>query len=606
MKPRLFTGVVLGASLLGGQASAAPVIGHFEAHDDMNGGALWRNDQPNNNNQRGAGAEHQSVVQLKGGRILMVATASYTDVVPMVPGAGLSSAEAGVLPPSDGNPGVQATGRRVQALCTAYQLDPQQGLVKVNMSYFTNNNSPDWQNGHKTTLAVVNGGEAALAMYGYDPNGVRTRIYGRVLGPNCELMSQQTQLFADPNNNDDYGGVSAAFQPVFSDVNGVTRIGGCHIGNGNGNDDGHCFAVSTQATGQAGAAAYTIKPEFNIVTEGQEERTRPFSLSTPFPDMMLACWSKGNNRPTDSVRCGMINTAPGVPDAQRLVWRQYVIERTGNIHYTTPAVAAVVDAQGKPTDTYILSYVKVDTTNRQGRAKGRTSIQTVPIQISMTGLKMLDTPKEGLFGLSDGAHPAVTTAFYGPDKRPVAFMFSGSITDGGTATAKIIGMTPEGKLEPVRALNWAAATSGGFTSQWYGHNPNSPQGRTSPPQTILVDNPGYGITGGYQSDVKSFLLVSHVYHKDHGGVCTPDPNKGTNNGTCGGKNALGLSLIPLVADAPKGNPTNPNDPSPTDPTTSDLDEPGTLLGGCSAGGNGAGAMLLLGFAAMFLRRRRSN
>jgi MYXO-CTERM domain-containing protein len=321
---------------------------------------------------------------------------------------------------------------------------------------------------------------------------------------------------------------------------------------------------------------------------------------------MLACWSKGNNRPTDSVRCGLINTAPGVPDAERLVWRQYVMERVGNIHYTTPAVAPVLDAQGNPTDQYIVTYVKVDTTNRQGRAKARTAIQTVPIQISMTGFKMLDTPKEGLFGLSDGAHPGLVAGVYGPEKRPVAFMFAGSITDGGTATAKIIGVTPEGKLEPIRALNWAAATSGGYTSLWYGHNPNSPQGRSSPPQSIVVDNPGYGITGGYQPDVKNFLLVTHVYHKDRAGQCTPDPEKGTNNGTCGGKNALGLSLIPIVADAAKGNPTNPGDPAPIDPTTDGAGESGTLLGGCSTSGAGAGAWLLLGFAALFLRRRRSN
>ena len=122
------------------------------------------------------------------------------------------------------------------------------------------------------------------------------------------------------------------------------------------------------------------------------------------------------------------------------------------------------------------------------------------IQISMTGLKLLDQPQEGLFGIADGALPAVTTGVYGSDRRPVAFLFAGSITDGGTATAKIIGMTPEGKLEPVRALNWAAADSGGYTSQWYGHNPNTPQGRSYPVTSIVVDNPGYGT--GYQPDVK--------------------------------------------------------------------------------------------------------
>lgn len=603
MKPRLLYGLVLGASLLGGVAAAAPFIATFEAHDDMHAGALWRNDRPNNNAQRGAGCEHQSITMLKGNRIIVVCTASYTDVTPMIAGAGLSSLEAGLRAPTDGDPGTQATGTRVEGLCSSYQVDATRGLVKTNMAYFTDNRSPDWQNMHKPMVSAVNGGSAALVLFGHDPNGNRTRVYGKVLGPNCELLSQQTQLFAD--NNDDYGGLSQAFQPVMQDANGLSRVAGCFIGNGNGGDNGHCFAVSTQATGQPGVGAYTLKPEFEIVVENDEERTRPSSLATPFKDMMLACWSKGNNRPTDSVRCGMINTAPGVPNAERLVWRQFVMQRQNNIHYTTPVVAPITDAAGNPTDKYIVSYVKVDTTNRAGRAKARTAIQSVPIQVSMTGFTMMDKPVEGLFGMADGAHPGLTPGFYGTEKRPVAFMFAGSITDGGPAPAKIIGLTADSKIEPIRALNWASASSGGYTSQWYGHNPNTPQGRSSPVQTLAVDNLGYGMAGGYQPDVKSFLVVANIYHKDHAGQCgTGDPTKGTNNGTCGGKNAFGLVLIPLAADAPKGDPTNPDDPNPIDPTSSS--DPGSTLGGCATAGGDAGALLLLGFAALLIRRRRSN
>ena len=106
MKPRFLATVVLGSSLLGGAAIAEPFIGTFEVHDDMHAGALWRNDRPNNNNQRGAGGEHESTVLLSGGRILVVATASYTNVTPMIPGAGLSSLDAGVLAAKDGDPGV--------------------------------------------------------------------------------------------------------------------------------------------------------------------------------------------------------------------------------------------------------------------------------------------------------------------------------------------------------------------------------------------------------------------------------------------------------------------------------------------------------------------
>jgi len=610
MKPQYLTGLVFGASLVGsvgGLAHATPVIATFEVHDDMHAGALWRNDRPNNNNQRGAGIEHQSITVLKTGQVIVVGTASYTDVVPLKPNAGLSSLEAGLVIPTDGDPGVQATGNRVEGLCTSYNIDGTMGLVKNNVAYFTKNNSPDWQNMHKPHVQAINGGTAALVLYGYDPNGNRTRVWGMVLGANCEILSPQVQLFA--SNNDDYGGLYDAANTVYSDAAGITRVCGGFIGNGNGTDDGHAFCVSAQATGGTGPASYTIKPEFEISTEPQEERTRGTTQTTPFPDMMLSCWSKGNDRPTDSVRCGLVNTAAGVPNDQRLVWRQYVMERQGNIHYTTPSVAAVLDANGAPTDKYIVTYVKVDTTNRNGRSKGMTSIQTVPMQITMTGFKLLDTPKEGLFGITDGAHPGMTTGYYGADKRPVAFLFAGSITDGGTSTAKIIGLTPDGKVEPVRALNWASSSSGGKTSQWYGHNPNTPQGRSYPVTSMVIDNPGYGKSAGYQPDVKSFLLVANAHHKDHSAGCAtpPDPNKGTTNGVCGGKNAFSLVLVPLAADATTA-PTDPNDPTPGGGSaTTNGDDPGTTLGGCSTThGAGAGSLMLLGFAALLIRRRRAN
>ena len=162
MTPRTLTGLVLGATLAGGAASAAPFIGQFEAHNDMHGGALWRNDRPNNNNQRGAGNEHLAITQLTGGYVLVVGTASYTDVTPLIPGAGLSSLDAGLRPPGDGDPGTQAQGTRVEGLCVSYKLDATKGLVMNNMAYFTDNDSPDWQNMHRPDVVAVDGGKDNL------------------------------------------------------------------------------------------------------------------------------------------------------------------------------------------------------------------------------------------------------------------------------------------------------------------------------------------------------------------------------------------------------------------------------------------------------------
>jgi len=63
-----------------------------------------------------------------------------------------------------------------------YQLDPVKGLVMTNMSYFTKNNSPDWQNMHKPHAQPVNGGASALVQYGYPPERVKTERFGATGG----------------------------------------------------------------------------------------------------------------------------------------------------------------------------------------------------------------------------------------------------------------------------------------------------------------------------------------------------------------------------------------------------------------------------------------
>src|SRR5262249_29260902 len=334
---------------------------------------------------------------------------------------------AGVLPPTDSDPGVQPTGNRVEGLCAAYQLDKAQGLVKVNVAYFTKNKSPDWQNMHKPHAQAINGGAAALVQDGYDPNATNTKTYGMVLGPNCDIQSAQTLLFA--NTNDNLGGLWDADRNTYADTNGVTKACGGRIGDGAGDDDVWVHCTTTTATGQPGAAAYTIKPDFKVVIDTQEARSRGTTSLTPFPNMMLAVWASGNTNPPNNIRLGLVNTATGVPDNQRIVWRQTIAQRNGNIHFTTPSMVPITDATGNPTNRFIVSYVRVDTTNRGGKQKGRTSIQTVPLEVSQTGLTLLDLPVQNLFELPDAAHPGMTRGVYGVDSRPVAFLFDASITD---------------------------------------------------------------------------------------------------------------------------------------------------------------------------------
>lgn len=614
MKKLSVTGVLLGASLLAGVATAGPTISQFPLHNEFNSGALWPNDQPRNNQFRGAGMEHQAMVQLADGTVLVVGTGSYTDIVPTK--GGLSSADAKVMKPTDAGtdplgrgaqPGTDANNYRVQGLCFSVKPDATQGLVVNNSAYFTKNDGEHWKNANKMAIREIDGGKAALVVYGFNPKGENnTVLYGTVIGPDCTVMSAQARLFA--GNNDNYGGAELCPAGTAASANGTDNIIGTLIGNGNGTDNAHAYSIKVKATGQAGAAAYQVTPNWIIDTDQQEERSRQKCAASPFANTAVLSITNGNTQPTNNNIISLINTADGVPAAQRIVWRKTVSQRAGNIRYTTSDIVPILDAAGKPTTKYIYQSVKVDITGRQGRAKGKTSIQLVPVEISMAEAKLGEV-KETPFELqSDFSHPGLSAGTYGPDKRPVAFVMSGTVTDSAAPTAtQIIGMNAAGGVEPVRALYWGASSSA-YTSLRYGQNPQTPQGRAYSPPVLMIKNPGAGVAGGFKPEVKEFALVASVHHNEKIANCTTDAAKGTNNGTCGGKSAASLVLIPTLADAGAtqgGNGNNPNDSSPVDPTGGSGDSDSSI-GGCSTSGGSTGLATLALLGLVAIRRRRSS
>jgi len=642
MKKSVFAGLFLGVSLVSGAALAdaptsAPFIQQIEFHNDMHAGALWQNNNPQNYDQHGAGCEHGAITYLAAAqRILYTCTASYTDITPAVTTfttgvAPLSSQAAYVLDPTDAGAdgiGVREDGnsRRVQALCASYQYDPVAGLKLVNSGYFTNNNNNDWKNGHKQAVYSIYNGAAAIAFFGYNPNNPNnTATYAHVLGPSCEILTNnngqtgvqggQTLLVA--KTNDDVGGLyEGGVSRTRTDGNWEVIFG--MIGNGNGLDNGWIAKAKVVANTDG---TYSVSKVFDQTVVQNEERSRGTIIETTNPNEVLVIYAEGNAQPpNDGLRASRVDVEdtyaganPDQGDGGRIIWRQYLMQRQGNIYYTTPSMVPIRDSSGNVTDNFIANYVMVDTSNRNGRNKGRTQSQTVPITISETGVTMTDQPQAGLFGLADNSHPGMVEGTYGTTNQPVSFLFDASIEDGGQATVKIVGMDSSNHLSPIRALNWADTTSGGFTSQWYGENPNTAQGRTYPPHGLLWTNPGYGQAGGFQSSVSQFLIVEHAYHENHSGECPAgstdnSATNGTDNGTCGGKNAAGLVMIPVNADAAPS--TGSNDPVPTNPDPINPTAGGSsqTLGGCSTTGTagGAGSLVLLGMALASVRRRRSN
>jgi MYXO-CTERM domain-containing protein len=587
MKSKTLTSLLLAmiaspAAVFAGPMTAVPI------HGGDNAGRLWDNGGPRNNDQRGAGAEHSSCAWLKTKKSLVcLSTASYTDI---------SNAGA-----------VNIAETRIQGLCASYKFDPMTGLKPIVTKYVSNNESPDYQNYHKVAARPVADGNYVMSMYGYDPNGVNTATYAQILDENCNNMAGQefAQTLIIAKNNDDVGGNNWLGAPLVDSATG-SKACGTQIGNGNGQDDGWLTCVKVEVNG----AKVTVAKIFDQSIVTNEERSRTVCAPTASPNKVVCSWAEGNNQPPDrGVRVGLIDVSDAAPQGGRILFKQYIKQREGNIYYSTPDLVNVPKADGTPSNDFVMSYVKIDRNGINGRNKGKTNQFTVPLTVSDTAATMAQEPVTGILGAADAAHPGMISGVFGPDKRFVTVLTNPTITDGGTGNFTLVGKDATGKLEKLSTVDMGMPLAGGWISQRYGNNPNTPQGRNYAPDGLMVDNPGFGVVGGYQPLVEKFMVMSVSGTKKRGA--------GTGGGT-GDQNQdkLGwdIVLVPMVEgnvvdptdpDAP--TPTDPSNPTPTDPSNpTPTDNNGGGIGGCSTGGaNSAGLGLVVLGLALAGRRRRN-
>ncbi len=577
-----FVGTLIGTATIALMAGSALAQGIYTlpVHGGDYAGRAYpgEDERRNNNDQEGAGMEHvrcNLIPNAPGGaRVMCVGTGSYTDI----PGS----------PVND----------RIQVLCSSHKLDPQLGLVQTALKYVTNNRGDEYQNGHAPVIAPAFGGTAAVAYYNYDPDN-NTKLWGKILGPDCEELSQQTLLLAKQNDNV----LGHASNPiVVADGTDETRLGSCGIGNGNGRDDMWCLGVRATKT-QAG---YSLQTYFDKSVEAEEERSRPSVNESPIPDTIFECAAVGNAQPPNrGMRCALVSTDPNTPNDQRVLWRRYIQERQGEIYATTPAVSALRDPlTGKVTGKYIVTYVEVDTSQRNGREKGATSLKVVPVNVTAAALEVLDTPRYNLVGAGDQAHQTSCDGQWGPDAKAMGFIIQGSVVGSVTGVGRMNMLSLDGitnKAVEEDSVVFGDSFDTGWISQYYGNNPNTPQGRNHG-FCMMVKNPGYGITGGFQPTVKDFLMVANT------------PRRLRTTGVAEDKLAFELVLVPAVVPAeapqPDPDPTPEPDPDPTPDPTEDPDpaDAGAQIGGCSTGGStSTGGLLLIGLAIGFtIRRRRAE
>jgi|GEM_PF-2603714 len=574
----LFVAMTIPATAL----AAAPKdydIAFTQVHDGDNAG-LGRPNQ--NNDQRGAGGEHFSIASIPnapgGARLVFCGTASYTDI-PNSPVA-----------------------HRIQVLCGAYQLDPMTGLKDGDLStpnvmepewikYVTNNDGDEYQNGHKLKVVPVLGGTAFAAFYGFDPDN-NTDTWAQVYGADGTMLVGQTKIIE--NNNDDLGGSLDKFVLEADSSDTSVLVGGV-IGNGNGDDDSWAFGVRIEKS----AEGYTMRRTWKQNVILAEERSRAAIVPTNMPGRVLYCGTAGDSQPPKlGVLCALLNTEEGNV-GNRVVWKKFVAEREGNLYKTTGDVVPTYDASGNLTDKYIVQWVQVDTSQRNGREKGMTKIFQAPIQISDTTLTMLSTPTDKAVNFGDQAHPILAGGNYGEGASagPATFLIQGSLVDSpaGAGSISVMRFNPAtNALEKETSITLPVATGMGMISQKFGNNPNTPQGRNHQ-NLITIKNPGFGVVGGFNPEVKELIVMPNT-----------GPTRRLDN-TLSDKAGLSLVLIPSVSQtAASGEPPLPPvaPPEPTEPE--DPSSSGNASGGCNTSGSPAAGMIFaLGAAVAILRRRRA-
>lgn len=527
-------------------------------------------------------AEHATLVQLNEGRDILMFRLASKDVLDGVP-----------------------IYDRAQLACTSITLTPQGPVVNVD-KYVTRNDGHQYRNAHASNVVAINGGQAAAVFYNYRPNE-NTERYAQVFDKDCNSLSAQTQVMQ--KNNDDVCASLENYSHIPTmDAGGETRVVATCGGNGNGRDDG--WAYETKFVMQPDGT-YQIDKTWDVSIEPNEERTRGTGMYIPEENLFAVCMSAGNAQPTDKgVRCYGVDTSidgeQGENADSRLLWRQYVARRDGEIYQTQIKLAPSLTVSNEATATWQTLI------RRRRRGKGSAYLNTVRLSFSREGMDIVALPVQGAFPGGDATHRAMLSVPWGKDGeiKDGIMLVSTSVNGSPNAMANAQILTWDGATKTFfrdRQLGLNSAIDNAWISNIYGNNPNT-QGRNHI-QSRVFENPYYGVQGGFRPEVKTFVATA----------ATPRlMREGTD--IAQDKLAFELVLTPAVLAADvveEPVEEEPLTPDPEDDVDDDTTPPGDTgpsngsvggAGGCSAtsttSGLGTLAMFGLAMLAVFATRRR--
>jgi hypothetical protein len=514
---------------------------------------------------------------------------------------------------------------KLQLAALPFVLDPVKGPVYGKLQYIACGAQQGWPGQALTggtdnrdgmnpkAICVAGTSNAFYIKANHDPEGdgqQDTITYGLVgINPGLDASGAVGKLGAGSNAveilhrvNDDCDNAKYEQLPMWQRDSRTVRIGQVFGCNGNGEDAAWANFVDIRKTDNP-QLPYELVTDQNAAIQivEDEERTRAtiHPTSTPYHAVILA--TAGNNQPP-RIGVSYITVDFGGNAPRRLaqeVIAPYSATPDGVQTYQTEVTSSLVGD-----NQVLLSWQK--STGQRRKGKGSQTLVNALGQVQPDGtLTLVQGASPNLVPGFDATHRGQCEVMWGETgkERKSAFIISSSVngTPGSSATAAVL-QSDGGKMQVVDKVNLGVAIDNQWLSNVYGQNPGN-QGRNFV-YCEQADNPGHGVPGGFQPDVKSFVVVAATTRRQRQGSQLPQAKLG-----------LEMVLIPAVVDpgatgGPGGN--NAGAPGATDPDesgTSSSSGGGKSAGGCQLTGSSSGGLLALfalaGLALAVRRRGRS-
>lgn len=540
--------------------------------------------------------------------------------------------------PAGANRGAELPQGNIQGACMPLKLvndaSTDSGLSIIpqvnNFKYISDRTSEDNRAYHHPEVEPIGGGRYVITANWDRNNNTNTDRYLQVVDSQCNLIpltssetlrENNTSTIIMAKNNDNCSGrMAGGGGGVEIGADGKAYLLSAELCNGNGADDGWANYLTVDCATDGSTCAVQKMWDTSFIDQEERSRGRCEMMDTTndgSPETAVCCGTEGNSQPQrDGVWCAGIDLASG--DS---LWKERVAYRGETAEgLRTYAMRIKMLAErridGGQTGKLALQWQMHRGNNNNNKKGGYDDAVLVSIATpSRTGLNMLeakDVTNDVILSGVEMTHTTMVQTFTGSTTNPIStFGYLAPNHNGSSVAASMMNIPfANNVFEKAEVHHLKAPFDGQKYSKYLGNNPNN-QGRNFN-DCHVVPNPFMGDATAKSAGIPVVNLCALTGKMNMPGREALETEMGP---------ALKPDLMfeiwtsldtpqveepePEPTPEPGGEPGGEPTPEPTTPGTGGGD--GFQSGGCSTGGSSTGgfAMMLLGFAMVAFRRRRS-